>query len=290
MYKFIHDQTLRLLNQGYTSRDIAETLRMPSSLEQEWSTRGYYGTLSHNVKAVYQKYLGWYDANPANLNPLPPVAYAKKAVEYMGGADAVLARAYKDFQKGEFRWVASVVNQLVFADPNNHQARELCADALEQLGYQAEASTWRNAYLVGAMELRQGVPKRRSTGKRNNIAVLNNEMFFDFLAVRLNATKAEGKIIVSNWCFINSNERFVITLENCALTYIQGWQTDADATITLKRTTFEALLANEITMVDFLRSKEVEIEGNRLRIEELLKLFDDFDQSFPVVEPMGGST
>ena len=137
---------------------------------------------------------------------------------------------------------------------------------------------------------RQGVPKRRSTGKRNNIAVLNNEMFFDFLAVRLNATKAEGKIIVSNWCFINSNERFVITLENCALTYIQGWQTDADATITLKRTTFEALLANEITMVDFLRSKEVEIEGNRLRIEELLKLFDDFDQSFPVVEPMGGST
>ncbi|CAI4900117.1 AHL_G0047930.mRNA.1.CDS.1 [Saccharomyces cerevisiae] len=237
-----------------------------------------------------KKYLGWYDANPANLNPLPPVAYAKKAVEYMGGPDAVLARAYKDFQKGEFRWVASVVNQLVFADPNNHQARELCADALEQLGYQAEASTWRNAYLVGAMELRQGVPKRRSTGKRNNIGVLNNEMFFDFLAVRLNATKAEGKIIVSNWCFINSNERFVITLENCALTYIQGWQTDADATITLKRTTFEALLANEITMVDFLRSKEVEIEGNRLRIEELLKLFDDFDQSFPVVEPMGGST
>ncbi|CAI4755807.1 AVB_G0047100.mRNA.1.CDS.1 [Saccharomyces cerevisiae] len=290
MYKFIHDQTLRLLNQGYTSRDIAETLRMPSSLEQEWSTRGYYGTLSHNAKAVYQKYLGWYDANPANLNPLPPVAYAKKAVEYMGGPDAVLARAYKDFQKGEFRWVASVVNQLVFADPNNHQARELCADALEQLGYQAEASTWRNAYLVGAMELRQGVPKRRSTGKRNNIGVLNNEMFFDFLAVRLNATKAEGKIIVSNWCFINSNERFVITLENCALTYIQGWQTDADATIALKRTTFEALLANEITMVDFLRSKEVEIEGNRLRIEELLKLFDDFDQSFPVVEPMGGST
>ena len=118
MYKFINDQSLRLLNQGYTPAEIAETLRMPASLEQEWSTRGYYGTLSHNAKAVYQKYLGWYDANPANLNPLPPVENARKSVEYMGGADAVIARARADFAKGEYRWVASAMNQVVFAEPD----------------------------------------------------------------------------------------------------------------------------------------------------------------------------
>ena len=139
MYKFINDQSLRLLNHGYTPAEIAETLHMPASLEQEWSARGYYGTLSHNAKAVYQKYLGWYDANPANLNPLPPVENARKTVEYMGGADAVIVRARADFAKGEYRWVASAMNQVVFADPANRAARELGADALEQLGYQAEA-------------------------------------------------------------------------------------------------------------------------------------------------------
>ena len=131
MYKFINDQSLRLMNQGYTPAEIAETLHMPASLEQEWSARGYYGTLRHNAKAVYQKYLGWYDANPANLNPLPPVENARKTVEYMGGADAVIARARDDFAKGEYRWVASAMNQVVFADPANRAARELGADALD---------------------------------------------------------------------------------------------------------------------------------------------------------------
>ncbi|QLG72306.1 hypothetical protein HG535_0D00110 [Zygotorulaspora mrakii] len=286
MYKFIHDQTLRLLNQGYTSRDISEILRMPSNLEHEWSTRGYYGTLSHNVKGVYQKYMGWYDANPANLNPLPPVASAKKVIEYMGGAEAVLARAYKDFQKGEFRWVASVVNKLVFAEPANRQARELCADALEQLGYQSEASTWRSAYLVGAMELREGVPKRPSTGKRNNLGALNNAMLFDFLAVRLNASRAEGMLIVANWCFVDSNERFVLTLENCALTNVRGLQADVDATVTLSRDTLEALIDKETNLDDAVKKEKVSIEGDQLKIEQFWTLFDDFDQSFPVIEPM----
>src|SRR4030095_1248105 len=135
LYKYIHDQTVRLMNQGYTPREIAAPLRLPPSLANEWSTRGYYGTLSHNTKAVYQKYLGWYDANPANLNPLPPVENAAKTVQDMGRADAVVVRARADFAKGDYRWVASAMNQVVFADPANRAARELGADALEPMGY-----------------------------------------------------------------------------------------------------------------------------------------------------------
>jgi len=157
LYKYIHDQSLRLMNKGWRPAEIAEAMDLPPDLAREWSVRGYYGTISHNAKAVYQRYLSWYDGNPANLNPLPPVAAATKAVAYMGGAAAVLTRARSDFAKGEYRWVAQVANQLVFAEPDNSEARELAADALEQLGYQAESATWRNAYLYAAKELREGV-------------------------------------------------------------------------------------------------------------------------------------
>ena len=159
LYKFIHDQSVRLLNHGLTSTEIAEKLKLPPSLAGEFAARGYYGTLSHNAKAVYQFYLGWYDANPADLNPLPRAEEAKKEIDYMGGAAAVLARAREDFKAGQYRWVAELASRLVFADPANQEARALGADALEQLGYQAEASTWRNAYLLGAQELRHGAPK-----------------------------------------------------------------------------------------------------------------------------------
>ena len=163
LYKFINDQSLRLVNKGYTADEIAETLRLPASLQQEWSTRGYYGTLRHNAKAVYQKYLGWYDANPADLDPLPPVESARKTIDYMGGADAVIARARADFAKGEYRWVASAMNQIVFADPSNRTARELGADALEQLGFQAESGTWRNAYLMAPWSCAMATPNSRAS-------------------------------------------------------------------------------------------------------------------------------
>ena len=287
MYKFINDQTLRLLNQGYTAADIAETLRMPASLAQEWSARGYYGTLSHNAKAVYQKYLGWYDANPANLNPLPPVAYAKKTVEYMGGADAVLARAREDFGKGEFRWVASAMSQLVYADPSNRAARELGADALEQLGYQSEAGTWRSAYLVGAMELRNGVPKIAggSSANADTLKAVSNDLFFDFLGVRLDAAKAEGKKMVINWNFTDSNEQFVLTLENSALTHIAGQQPGADATITLARATLDAVTLKETSFPAAVLTGKVKIDGDRGKLAELMSMMDNFELMFPVVEP-----
>jgi alkyl sulfatase BDS1-like metallo-beta-lactamase superfamily hydrolase len=288
MYKFINDQSLRLLNLGYTPGEIAETLRMPASLEQEWSARGYYGTLRHNAKAVYQKYLGWYDGNPADLDPLPPAENARKTVEYMGGADAVIARARGDFAKGEYRWVASAMNQVVFADPANRAARELGADALEQLGFQAEAATWRNAYLVGAMELRNGVPKipGNNTANADTLKALNNEMFFDFLGVRLNAAKAEGKTMVINWSFTDSNQRIALNLDNSALTYVAGKQApNADATVTLARGTLDAVTQQRTTIADAVKAGLVKIDGDPRKLDELMSMLDTFKVMFEVVEP-----
>jgi len=288
MYKFINDQSLRLLNQGYTAAEIAETLRMPASLAREWSARGYYGTLRHNAKGVYQKYLGWYDANPANLDPLPPVEAAKKTVQYMGGADAVVARAREDFAKGEYRWVASAMNQVVHADPANRAARELGADALEQLGYQAEAGTWRSAYLVGAMELRRGVPKVPGGSSLNadTLKAVSNELFFDFLGVRLDAAKAEGKTMVINWHFTDSGQKFVLTLENSALTHVAGRQAEAaDANVTLSRATLDAITLKQTSFPEAVRSGQVRIEGDRAKLGELLAMLDTFEPMFPIVEP-----
>jgi len=288
LYKFINDQSLRLLNLGYTPGEIAETLRMPASLEQEWSARGYYGTLRHNARAVYQKYLGWYDANPADLDPLPPAENARKTVEYMGGADAVIARARGDFAKGEYRWVASAMNLVVFADPGNRAARELGADALEQLGFQAEAATWRNAYLVGAMELRNGVPKIPgfNTVNADTLKALNNEMFFDFLGVRLNAAKAEGKTMVINWSFTDSNQRIALNLDNSALTYVAGKHVpNADATVTLARGTLDAVTLQRTTFADAVKAGLVKIDGDPRKLDELMSMLDTFKVMFEVVEP-----
>jgi alkyl sulfatase BDS1-like metallo-beta-lactamase superfamily hydrolase len=288
LYKFIHDQSVRLLNHGYTPNEIAETLRMPASLANDWSTRGYYGTLSHNAKAVYQRYLGWYDANPANLSPLPPVEQARKAVEYMGGPDAVIARAQDDFKAGNYRWVASVMNQVVFADPANRKARELGADALEQLGYQTEAATWRNAYLMGAMELRTGVPKLPAVGalSREILKSVSVDLLFDFLAVRLNADLAEGKAMVINWTFTDTGDKFIVNLENSALTHLSGkLAAKADAGITLTRETLDSLLLRQKTFPDAVAAGEIKVEGDPGKLGELMGMLDEFALGFPIVEP-----
>src|SRR3954463_11707140 len=246
LYKFSHDQTIRLMNHGLTATEIAEPSRLPASLEGAWHTRGYYGHIRHNVKAIYQKYLGWYDANPVHLDPLPPIESGKKYVKYMGGAAALLERANKDFANGEFRFVAQAVSHLVFADPDNQAARALLADTFEQLGYAAESATWRNAYLFGAQELRQGMPKTspRPPMPRETLAALRTGQLWDVLGVRLNGPKAEGKHIVLNWDFSDTNERYVLTLENCALTYTEGVLAEnADASFTLARSTLDEVIA-----------------------------------------------
>ena len=289
LYKFIHDQSVRLLNHGYGPSDIAEKLKLPASLANDWSTRGYYGTLSHNTKAVYQKYLGWYDANPANLSPLPTVERARRTVEYMGGADAVLERARRDFDAGDYRWVASVLNDVVFAEPSNGEARALAADALEQLGYQAEAGTWRNAYLSGAMELRSGVPDPKGRGHTLSGDMLKGitlDLLFDFMAVRLNADKAEGKRLVLNWTFTDVGEKLTLRLENSALTHVLGkLAPDADAGFTLKRTTLDQILLKQKTFPMAILKREIAVKGNPFKLGELVAMLDDFTPGFPIVEP-----
>jgi alkyl sulfatase BDS1-like metallo-beta-lactamase superfamily hydrolase len=288
LYKFIHDQTVRLLNQGLTPTEIAEQLKLPPSLADEWFSRGYYGTLSHNAKAVYQFYLGWYDANPADLNPLPRAEAAQKQLEYMGGAEAVWKRAREDFRAGQYRWVASVTSQLVFADPSNREARELGADALEQLGYQSEAATWRNAYLLGAAELRRGVPKAQaSTGSAELLKGVSIDLAFDVLGVRLNAAKAEGKTIVINWTFSDLNRTYVMNLENAALTHTSGKPADnADLSLTLTRATLDTLTLKQRSFRDAVAAGDISFNGDPQKLGELMGMLDDFTPDFAIVEPI----
>ena len=288
LYKFAHDQTIRLMNHGLTATEIAETIKLPASLEGAWHTRGYYGHIRHNVKAIYQKYLGWYDANPVHLDSLPPVESGKKYVEYMGGAAAILDRAARDFAKGEFRFVAQAVSHLVFADPDNQAARALLADTFEQLGYVAESATWRNAYLFGAQELGQGMPKAppRPSMPRETLAALRTGQLWDVLGVRLNGPKAEGKHIVLNWSFTDTRENFVLTLENCALTYIEGAQAPAaDAGFTLPRRVLDEVIAKQTSFPEAVAAGKIKFTGNPMRLAELMGLMDEFPRMFEIVEP-----
>jgi alkyl sulfatase BDS1-like metallo-beta-lactamase superfamily hydrolase len=288
LYKFAHDQTIRLMNHGLTATEIAETISLPKSLDGAWHTRGYYGHIRHNVKAIYQKYLGWYDANPVHLDPLPPVEAGRKYVEYMGGAEALLSRAKGDFAKGEFRFVAQAVSHLVFAEPGNQAARALLADTFEQLGYAAESATWRNSYLFGAQELRLGMPKAapRRSMPRETLAALRTEQLWDVLGVRLNGPKAEGKHIVLNWKFTDANESFVLTLENSALTYTEGMQSaTADASFALMRGTLDEVIARQTSFPEAVAAGKVKVSGNPMRLAELMGLMDEFPQMFEIVEP-----
>ncbi len=289
MYRYLHDQTLRLANQGYTMTEIAEMIRLPESLEKEWYCRGYYGSVNHNVKGVYVKYLGWFDGNPANLHPLPPEEASKRYVEFMDGADAVIKKAQEYYDKAEYRWVAEVVNHVVFADPNNPAAKELQAKALEQLGYQAESGPWRNFYLTGAQELRHGIAKgdTGTTASPDTIRAMPLGLFFDYLGVRLNGPKAEGKTITLNWNFTDTKEQYVLALENSALNNTANKQAkEADASVTLTRAAFgEAIMGGQPKFQAKIAAGDIKIEGQKEKLGELLSLMDNFDPWFNIVTP-----
>jgi Alkyl sulfatase and related hydrolases len=289
LYKYLHDQTVRLMNHGWKAVEIAERLTLPRSLSKTWHVRGYYGTMSHNSKAVYQRYLGWYDATPPKSPiPLPPVERGRKYVEYMGGAAAAIRRAREDFVRGEYRFVAEAMSHVVFADPSNTEARGLGADALEQLGYAAESATWRNAYLLGASELRQGLSGgiARAPLSPDVLRAMSLDHVFDLLGVRLDAEKAEGRRIVINWVFPEPAPPYVLNLENCALTYLSGRRSErADATVMLERGALDRLLLRELSPADALQSGSVRVDGDFARLGELLSMLDDFSLMFEVVEP-----
>jgi len=288
LYKYIHDQTVRMMNQGLAPSEIAETLALPPGLDHVWAARGYYGTLSHDAKAVYQKYLGWYDGNPATLNALPPVDGAKKAVEYMGGAEAVTAKAREDFAKGNYRWVAQVMDQVVYADPTNTEARALAADAFEQLGYLAESATWRNAYLLGAQELRNGVPQGRPRQALDAefIGAMPATLVFDYLGTTLNGPRAGTAKMVLTWTFTDTRESLTSTLDHAALTYVPGkLAPSVDASVVTTRAVFNTVVLRQRSFADAQQKGELTVTGNAARLTELMSYFDDFDPSFNIVEP-----
>jgi linear primary-alkylsulfatase len=285
MYKYLHDETLRLANQGYTILEIPEIIRLPAALFRAWHTRGYYGSINHNVKAIYQRYLGFFDGNPANLHPLPPQEAGKNYVDFMGGAETLLAKARQSFAAGDYRWVAQVVNHLVFADPNNQDARGLQADALEQLGYQAESGTWRNCYLSGAKELRDGVTKQPMPVQAI-IRAAPLDLIFDLLAVQLNGPNADGKTITLNATFTDINEQYVLSVNNGVLNYAKGKRADAaDATLTTTRAVLDQIILGEATWTDTLTANEATVKGNPEKLIEFLALMDAFDGWFNIITP-----
>ncbi len=287
LYKHIHDQALRMANLGLRPAEIAESLQLPRELQRDWTVRGYYGTVSHNAKAVFQRYLSWYDGNPSNLNPLPPVPGARKMVEYMGGAEAVIAKARADFAKGEFRWVAQVMNQVVFADPANRAARELCADALEQLGYQAESATWRNAYLFGAGELRMGPLQLnpRTILSADLIRAITTETFFDFMGVRLNADRAAGHRFVIDWRFTDTGQSLVLNLENSTLTHMPGPASDATLVVSTTRPVLDALMVKLSSVAQCLENGGLKVQGDARVLDALFGMLDDFPLMFDILTP-----
>lgn len=288
LYRYINDQTLRMANQGLTRDEIAANFKLPPSLAHTWANRGYYGSVSHDVKATYVLYLGWFDGNPATLDELPPEEAAKKFVEYMGGADSLLQKAKADFDKGNYRWVAQVVSKVVFADPQNKAARELEADALEQLGYQAESGPWRNFYLTGAQELRNGVMKlpTPNTASPDTVKAMTPEMFFDYLAVHINGEKAAGAKAVLNVDLGDDGGKYKLELENGVLNHTANVQAqDADATLTLSRDTLNKIILKEETLQQAEKNGGLKIKGSADKVNELLSYMDKFEFWFNIVTP-----
>ena len=283
VYKFIHDQTLHYINQGYTAQEIAGILTLPEALNKVWYTRQYYGTLSHNIKAVYQKYMGWYDANPVNLNALPPEQYAAKLVEYLGDTQQVLEMAKADMEAGEYQWVAQITNALVYADPENLQARYLCADALEQLGYQAESGPWRNAYLTAALELRMGGQEGGGATTSGDIQRnMGVPLMLDYLGIRLDSAAAQdvnGKI---NLVVTDLEEQYVLTLRSGVLLYQQGVQDpEAGATWQMPKAALFALLQGNAGGV----RQMAQIQGDQSLLDQLCQHVTIFNGFFNIIEP-----
>ena len=285
LYRWMHDQTLRMANHGNTPNEIANMLTLPPEFLAQSHTRGYYGDLVHNVKAVYQRYLSWYDGNPARLNTHSPSESGRRYVEFMGGADAVVLKARTSFEAGDFRWVCEVLNHVVFAHPDHQQARALQADAFEQLGYQSESTTFRNAYLTGAQELRQGPPPPRDARARSMLMALTVEQVFELLGVRLKAENVGGVRHVVQWVFTDLNESWRLELSNRTLSAWIGTAASPDATLTTTRAALVSVIAGDATMLEAINDGRILLEGNTEALTAIFLNLDVFQSGFAIVEP-----
>lgn len=285
VYKFIHDQTLLYINEGYTSTEIASMIQLPEDLEKIWYTRQYYGTLKHNVKAVYQKYMGWYDANPIHLDELEPSEYAKKLVKYLGDTDKVLEMARADYEKGEYQWVAQITNTLVFADPENREARCLCADALEQLGYQAESGAWRNAYLSAAFELRNGTeqyPKATQLGVGTTAQGMDAQTMLDYMGIVLDTEKLQDRSFTINLKLTDGDDYLLKIHHGILLYYKDALSNEADLTISTPRIGILAITSGNQENIDKLITVE---NGDAALFQTLCDSMNAFDLYFNIIEP-----
>ncbi|WP_249522398.1 alkyl/aryl-sulfatase [Modestobacter marinus] len=286
LYAYLHDQTVRMLNQGLTGAEIAETLALPPALENAWHARGYYGSVSHNVKAVYQRYMGWYDGNPSHLWPHPPEAAARRYVAFMGGADAVVDRARESFDAGDLRWVAEVLNHVVFAQPDHDAARQLLADTYEQLGYGAENGTWRCAYLSGAHELRHGGFGTPVTPVSPDVlAQLTPEQLFDALAVRVDGPRCWHEHVTLDVDLTDVGVRYRLTLRNGVLSHTTAPQTtDADAVVSLPAAALPAVATGAADPAGSAAAG-ISIAGDPAALGRLMAALDDPDPDFAIVTP-----
>ena len=282
MYRYIHDQTMRHANHGLTPLEIAELVELPDEYRRHSHTTGYYGHLAHNVKAVYQRYLSWYDGNPAHLWQLPPIESGRHYVELAGGDRALLDHARRSFDAGDYRWVVELVNHLVFADPANEEARELQADALEQLGYQSESATFRNAFLTGAQELRGGAPGRHDAMRRPMLTAMTVGQLLDAMAVRLKAEEVGGLSVTAH---LICEGEWTVALSNRTISAVEGLFDDPDVTITCDRSVLVALSGNVSTLDDEIAAGRVEVVGAREALAALFDHLDTFRSGFPIVEP-----
>jgi len=287
-YKYIHDQTVRLLNQGLTPGEIAEQIELPATLQSPFHNRGYYGTIRHNARAVYQNYLGWYDGNPANLNPHPPAEAARRYVALAGGPEALMQKARAAFEAADYRWVAELLNHLVFARPNHTEAKALLAATYDQLGYQAESAPWRDVYLTAAYELRHGAPDEGL-----NIAMMEDvlrrtpvQRFFDSMAVRLNGPDAEGVELNINFVFTDLDVSYLLNISNAVLHHRPSEAgSSADATLRLTHDLFIRMMTGQAGIKDLLLSDELELDGNKLDLVKFFSLFDKPEGRFNIVTP-----
>jgi alkyl sulfatase BDS1-like metallo-beta-lactamase superfamily hydrolase len=287
-YKYIHDQTVRMFNEGLVPGEIAEELRLPASLQQSFHNRGYYGTTRHNARAVYQAYLGWYDGNPAHLNPLPPVEAGRRYVALAGGAEEVLIQARQEFDADEYRWAAELLNHLVFAQPGNTEAKTLLAATYDQLGYQAESGPWRDVYLTAARELRHGTPDQGI-----DIAIMEDVLretpipqFFNSMAVRLNGPDAEDVELSVNIVFTDLEESYLLNIENAVLHHRPSEQgVEADVTLSLTHNLFVQILIGKASLKETLLSDDLEVEGSTLDLVRFFSLLDKPTGTFNIVTP-----
>lgn len=288
LYKYIHDQTVRLFNEGFTPGEIAEEIKLPSALAATFYNRGYYGTVRHNSRAVYQNYLGWYDGNPANLNPLPPAEAANRYVSLAGGAEALLDNARMAYDSADYRWAAELLNHLVFADPGNKNAKSLLAATYDQLAYQAESGPWRDTYLTGAYELRHGPPEQ-GLDVSSAVEVIRRtpvHRFFDSMATRLNGPDAEGVELRVKIEFTDLDESYLLNIENAVLHHRPATPgMEADVTLILTHELFIQMLIGKAGLRDTLFSDELEVEGDVLDLLKFFSLIDKPDGTFNIVTP-----